>query len=164
MEWLYKARIERAKDLFELSTKEIEIKNKKVAELREEINEKVEDFTKEIANLSSKVESLKKKDGENAWASLSEMLSEKVSTLTKDVSSIESTVNELGKAQSEVSKAICQSRDTNTPWFDSTKSGSRGARSGYGVGRLGQGGYVFFLGAMITRLGCHQSIYVTGVK
>jgi hypothetical protein len=48
-------------------------------------------------------------------------------------SQVQSAVEAWGKAQNEVSNAVSQSRNTNTTWFDSTKSGSGGARSGLGM-------------------------------
>ena len=65
MEWLYKERMERAKDLFMLANSETEIKTKKVDRLQDELTEKVESFTKEIESLSSEVESLKKRPSES---------------------------------------------------------------------------------------------------
>jgi hypothetical protein len=103
MEWLYKERMERAKDLFALANSETEIKTKKVDRLQYELNEKVESFTKEIESLSNEVESSKK---EMLTPEILSSLTEKLSSLTKNVSSIESKVGELGKANNDVSNAV----------------------------------------------------------
>jgi hypothetical protein len=121
MQWLYKARIEKIKHLFELANAETEIKTKKVDRLQDELDEQVESFTKEIQSLSNEVESLKKRPNDSKELSpemltpgILSSLAEKVSSLTKNVSSIESKVGELGKANNDVSVAV-----RSAPWAPS---------------------------------------------
>jgi hypothetical protein len=118
MEWLYKARIEKAKDLFMLANSEIEIKTKKVDRLQDELNEKVESFTKEI-------ESLKKEPDESKVVS-----PEILSSLTEKLSSIELTVSELAKANNAVSSAVGRGLGMIPP---RQSSRLEGARSGFGM-------------------------------
>jgi hypothetical protein len=96
MQWLYKARIEKMKHLFELANAETEIKTKKVDRLQDELIEKVESFTKEIESLKKTVDT----------PEISSPLAEKVSSLTKNMSSIKTTVGELGKANNDVSVSV----------------------------------------------------------
>jgi hypothetical protein len=86
MEWLYKARIERAEGLFELSTKEIEIKTEIAERIQNELNKQVEDMKKKLDK--------------------SEVRSPEILALTKEVSSLQLKVSELAQANAAISNAV----------------------------------------------------------
>ena len=103
MQWLYKARIEKTKHLFDLSRSEIEIKTEIAARIEEE--------------LKSDVESLKKELDE------SKVRSPEILSLTEKVSSLQAKMGELVQANNAVSNAVSR--------LDAR--GSVFARSGFGM-------------------------------
>jgi hypothetical protein len=109
MRWLYKERMEKTKDLYELSRKEIEIKTGIAARIEDELKE-------EIENLKKGLDESKR--------------SPEIDSLTEKVSALQIKMSELAQANAAISNAVSR---TSTPWLD-TGSGLESARMGLGRG------------------------------
>ncbi len=91
MQWLYKARIEKTKHLFELARSEIEVKTGISARIEDELRKEIDSLKRELD---------------------SQKTSPEILSLTQKLSSIELKMGELAQANNAVSVAVSRS----TPW------------------------------------------------
>ena len=110
MQWLYKERMEKTKHLFDLSTKEIEIKTEIAARIQDELKKDVESLKKGLDESKSH--------------------SPEILALTKEVSSLQLKVGELAQANTAVSNAVGRGLGMVPPRHSSRLEG---ARTGFGM-------------------------------
>ena len=136
-EWAYRATINKTKSNFELSCSQTELLTRNAAIKEENLNETVKKQATHIEILVAEIDNLKKQvdskreisdDDIRAFRTSIESLSTSIERLSNTSSTAAVQVEELRQANNAVSEAVSHS----TPWMPSI-----GARSGFGVGKLG---------------------------
>lgn len=123
MEWLYKARRKKIKELYKLSTEEMEIRREKAERIEDELAKQVNDHKENVESLSNEVESLRKRPDEEVLASLTQ----KILSINQSVLALQEKLGELAQARAAVSHVL--SPGSATISLEGTRSGFGAAES-----------------------------------